>query len=50
MMELFVKIVNSFQPLAIFAKSSIKYVWQGSKLKDKVEKLRSKIQVRKEWS
>ena len=29
-MEFFVKIVNSFQPLTIFAKSSFLYIWLGS--------------------
>ena len=29
-MELFAKIVNDFQPLTIFAKSSVVDVWQGS--------------------
>ena len=29
--EIFVKIINRSQPLTIFAKNSILYVWQGSK-------------------
>ena len=29
-MEIFAKIVNGFQPLTFFAKSSIVEVWQGS--------------------
>ena len=31
MMELYAKVVESWKPLNIFAKSSILYVWKGSK-------------------